>query len=178
MAPTSCRASGLSMQNTIDSNAGPSATLEEVKRKIDHPTFRSAARRFLLCLSFANLCFLNAWDSIQSQPTEFFWGSQTNITQVAAVALDVLILALVLWIAVSVVLRIGSPTVIRILKGCAFGALLIPVNFVRMDRRVSTLLSQSAPNKLVLAIAALVFAAAGVFLLLRWPRFVARLTRT
>ncbi len=74
------------------------------------------ARDFLLCLSFANLCFLELWDNVAVKPA----GS------IAAILIAVIATAIVMWAMLPLARRWP------ILRWVGVAALLLPLNLVRV----------------------------------------------
>ena len=70
----------------------------------------------IICISFANLCFMNILADLPNRRSGAFRKYLVTSHQLAALILDVLLLALVLWIPVLLVAKSGNRIWIRILK--------------------------------------------------------------
>ena len=137
---------------------------------------RSGWRAFILCLSFANLCFLRTWSDLQDDAVAFFNRKAPAWPHLAAALLDVLILAAILWVPFMLVVRSGRPIWIRSLKWCILAGFLAPLNTIRLDSHVVRLsgeILQFEYGRLALGIGGI---ALGIFLLVRWEKLSARVT--
>jgi hypothetical protein len=146
---------------------------ETLKSSLAGLSLRSSGRAFVLCLSFANLCFLSTWSKMQDQDNDFFRASTATWTQLAAVALDVLILAVVLWVLVILVLQSGKLMLLRVLKWGILASLMIPFNTIRRDPFIirSGEMLQTGKGHIALG---LVGVALALFLLIRWEKLSQR----
>ncbi len=97
--------------------------------------------------------------------------------QLAALTLDVLLLAVVLSIPILLVLKSGNRIWLRILKWSAFVALLFPLNILRISSQVSSLESLPAVQDVRVKILLLALGvAAGLWLLWKWERVSTKVT--
>jgi hypothetical protein len=152
------------------------AARETLKSSDAGSSLRSGWRVFVLCLSFANLCFLRTWSEIQDDPDAFFNRSPPTWAHLAAALLDVLILAVILWVPVMLVVRSRKPVWIRSLKWCILAGFMAPLNTIRLDSDVVRLSGEILDvryGRLALGIAGF---ALGAFMLVRWERLSARVT--
>jgi hypothetical protein len=140
------------------------------------PRREAQSRRFMvkmsiLCLSFANLSFLSVWGDLLSRDHDFFRKYSVTWQQLAAVTLDVVLLATVVWIPVCLVAKSGNRIWIRVLKWCVLAGLMLPFNNLRFTREAATLSSlpvmQATPVRILLAVLGVM---AGIALLWRWER--------
>ena len=145
-----------------------------LKSSLAGSLLRSGSRAFVLCFSFANLCFLTTWAELQDREGDFFKTSAVTWTQVEAVSLDVLIFAVILWVPVVLAVRSQKPVWIRVVKWSALGGLIIPINSIRNDpyiiRRAGEIL-QIRNGWLAVGVCAV---ALPIFLLIRWERLFLR----
>jgi hypothetical protein len=131
----------------------------------------------IACLSYANLCFLNAWGEIYSHEWDFLRKYVLAWQIVVAVTLDILVVAALTFSVVCMVLRTGRRIWIRALKWSMILALLIPVNVIRRDDMFASVQRVYIPHALTLRIGMVAMGAAlGILLLLRWERLSARVT--
>jgi hypothetical protein len=146
------------------------AARETLKSSVANSSLRSGWRAFALCLSFANLCFLNVWVELQDHEGDFFRTSTVTWTQLTAVTLDILILAGALWVPIVLAVSSGKRTLVRALKWCILAGLMVPMNAIRRDpyviRRSGEIL-QNRNGRLAVGICAVALAA---FLLVRWEK--------
>ena len=148
------------------------------ERKIAAPladtTLKSATKAFVLCLSYANLCFLRTWGDLQDHDSDFFKYRGTSWTQLLAITLDVLILAILLWVPVLLIVRTGNRKWIRCLKWSVMGGLLIPLNSIWHDpyvvRRSGEILHVNLSGSIIGAAGVLL----GIVMLIGWERFSPR----
>src|SRR5437016_6431484 len=98
----------------------------------DPVTWRYLAKIFIVCLSFANLCFLNVWAEMNSADFDALRKYGETWQKLAAVTLDVLILAVALWGAIYVALLTAKSAWIRFLKWGTIMGPLLPANIVRI----------------------------------------------
>jgi hypothetical protein len=150
------------------------ASRETLKSSVANSSLGSGWRAFALCLSFANLCFLNVWAELQDREADFFKTSTATWTQLTAVTLDILILAGALWVPIVLAVGSGKRNWVRALKWCILAALVVPINAIRRDpyviRRSGEIL-QSRNERLAVGICAVALAA---FLLVRWEKLSPR----
>ncbi|HXB74886.1 MAG TPA: sulfatase-like hydrolase/transferase [Candidatus Acidoferrales bacterium] len=140
-------------------------------------TRRHYAKFFLVCLSYANLCFLNVWFSLQDRGYDFWRRDGVTWQTIVAITLDILILACVAWGIVYVVLRTGHDRWIRLLKWCAILALLLPLNVLRTEEGLGSMQRLQIPSALSWRIVMVVVAVGlAILLLLNWQRFSTRVT--
>ena len=151
-------------------------TIEPVR---EAHTRRFMVKVFVICLSFSNLSFLNAWADLYNREHDFYRKYAVTWQQLAAVTLDVLLLAVVLWIPVCLVAKSGNRTWIRILKWCVFAGLLLPLNILRMSSQVASIQSmpalQIAPGRILLVVFAV---AGGISLLWTWEKLATPVSST
>jgi hypothetical protein len=129
---------------------------------------------FVACISYANLCFLNAWAEIFGHSWDFMRRYSVTWQSVAALVFDILLLGIILWIVVCLVLRSGNPLLVRILKWCTILALLVPFNVIRTDEAFVSLKQIQIPGTGLRAVIVLAGVAVGILILLMWERFSAR----
>ena len=125
----------------------------------------------IICISFANLCFMSTWNELFDRHSDFFKRYSISLRQLAAVTLDVLLLALVLWISVCLVAKSGNHTWNRILKWGALVGLLLPFDVLRFSTEARAVLAlvarQAGPVRILLEVLGF---AAGIILLWNWER--------
>ena len=138
---------------------------------------RFILKAFIVCLSFANLCFLSVWAELLNRYSGFFRRYLVNWQQLAALTFDVLLLTVVLWIPVLLVVKSGNPTWMRILKWSAFVALMFPLNILRTSTEVTSLQSlpsmQAVPARILLGAIGVI---AGLWLVWKWERLSTKVT--
>ena len=141
-------------------------------RKVDlaDSTLRSAGRAFILCLSFANLCFMNVWIDMQDREGSFYRKFALSWNHLAAVTLDILILTVALWEPVCLVVRAGNRTWIRILKWCILAGLILPLNIIRTDPYFVEQSSEIMQGKGWQVVLGIIGIGLALFLLLRWEK--------
>jgi hypothetical protein len=134
---------------------------------------------YVACLSYANLCFLNAWAEIFGHNWDFMRRYALTWRSVAALVADILIVGTLIWIIVCIVLRAGRHTWVRILKWATLLALLLPLNVIRTDEAFVSLKQIQIPGMLgvrsALTIAGVVL---GIVILFTWERFSTRVITT
>ena len=140
---------------------------------------RHLAKAFVICLSFSTLLFVHAWAELLNREFDFFRKYSVNFQKVAAVFLDVLLVAVVLWVFVCLLARPGSPWRIRILKWCAFAGMATLLNFLWVAFQASRfetlpILHVAAVRLLLAALGA----AAGILLIWKWESIAIPLTST
>jgi hypothetical protein len=139
-------------------------------------SLRSGWRVFVLCLSFANLCFLRSWSELQDDAVAFFNRKAPAWANLTATLLDVLALAVILWVPVMLVVRSGKPNWMRALKWGILAGFVAPLNTIRLDSEVVRLSGEVLNyrfGRLALGIGGI---ALGAFLLVRWEKLSARVT--
>jgi hypothetical protein len=134
---------------------------------------------FVACISYANLFFLNQWAEIFGHSWDFMRRYALTWESVAALILDILLFGTAIWGLVCIILRIGRPFLVRMLKWCMLPALLLPINVIRTDEAFVSLKQIQIPEMVGIRIALMVAAiAAGVLVLFTWERFSARFITT
>lgn len=123
---------------------------------------------FVVCLAFANLCFVNAWQALESKYYDYFLQPPVNglaaLRYFAALLTDILLLALILWGLYAWIRRSSLPHSDSIVAIGFLGLLIVPLNLLRIEASLFTL-----GNPLILC-ALLVVAA----VVLVWHRFLIR----
>lgn len=89
-----------------------------------------AARDFLLCLSLANLHFLNVWLEVGNRGFDFFRGTRPPATAVWAVVTLVALLALAFWVAVQLWRRLPQPVARPAAIIGIAASLIVPANVI------------------------------------------------
>jgi hypothetical protein len=141
------------------------------------PSRRYLLKMLIVCLSFANLCFLNVWIEINSNGFESHRKYGETWPKLAALTLDILILAAVFWGAIYLVLLTGKSPWIRALKWGMIIALLLPLNIIRTDEAFSSIPASSIPDAVGWRIILLLGSTAALALLLvNWERISTRAT--
>ena len=137
------------------------------------------AKAFIICTSFANCAFQSAWAALLNRKFDFYRKYAVTWQQFAAVTLDVLLLAVLLWIPVCLVAKSGNRTWIRILKWCILAGLMVPLNVLRHSNEAAAIWAlpvlQAGAVRILLAVLG---AAAGIVLLWKWERLAIPLTST
>ncbi|MFX4263651.1 sulfatase-like hydrolase/transferase [Pelotomaculum propionicicum] len=90
-------------------------------------------RDFVIALSLANLCFIKAWlyvNYILLLNIQYHSELPPNINYYLAVILDVLILALIFWTAITITRKFGNQTIKNISRGAFLLTLTIPINAI------------------------------------------------
>src|SRR2546429_228365 len=143
----------------------------------DPVTWRYLAKIFIVCLSFANLCFLNVWAEMNSADFDALRKYGETWQKLAAVTLDVLILAVALWGPFYVALLTAKSAWILSLKWSIIVGLLLPANIVRTYDPVFSSQQVSIPHALGWRILILLGGvAAAIFLVVHWERICTRVT--
>jgi len=141
------------------------------------PSARFLLKMFIVCLSYANLCFLNVWVEMDSRGADALRKYGEAWQMLVAVTLDILILAVVLWGAIYLALWTGKSAWIRLLKWCAIIGLLLPANIIRVDDTFLSSNSLHIPNAAGWRIVVLLAAtAAAILFLINWERISTRAT--
>ena len=138
---------------------------------------RFILKAFIVCLSFANLSFLNLWADLLDTHSGVCRKYLVTWRQLAALTLDVLLLTVVVWIVVLLVVKSGNRVWMRILKWSAFVGLMYPLNILRISAEVPSL--QSLPAVQALPVRILLGAlgvTAGLWLLWKWERLSTKVT--
>ncbi|MEO8372611.1 MAG: sulfatase-like hydrolase/transferase, partial [Candidatus Solibacter sp.] len=121
----------------------------------------------ILCVSYANLCFVNVWTDLSNRHLGFFRKQPFSQQELMAVSFDILLFALLLWIPICLVTRFGNRRSKLILKGCALVGMIIPLNALRKSI-LATVPSlpklTSLPLRILLVLACVT---AGIFLIAR-----------
>ncbi len=137
-------------------------------------SFKFIAKVFIICLSFANLSFLNVWEELPGSQRGFFRRYAVTWQELAAVTLDVFLFAGLLWIPVCLVAKYGGRTWMRILRWCAFFGMLLPLNVIRISTEGSSLASipvlQTPSIQMLIVVLGV---SIGILLLWTWERFSA-----
>ena len=145
----------LSVQKAITSSGEP-------------PSGRYLLKMFIVCLSYVNLCFLNVWTEMNNRAFDAFRIYGETWQKLAAVTLDILILAAILWAAICLALGTGKSAWIRFVKWAAIIGLLLPANIIRLDDTLFSNEPVSMPHgsgwRLVILLA---LAAGGIVLVCR-----------
>jgi Sulfatase len=134
-------------------------------------------KMFIVCLSYVNLCFLNVWMEMNNRGTDAYRKYGETWQKLAAVTLDILILAIVLWGVLYLALWTGEGAWIRFVKWSAIIGLLLPANILRLNDTLlssdSVSIPKAAGSRIVVLLAA---AAAAILLLVKWERISTRVT--
>jgi hypothetical protein len=134
---------------------------------------------FIICTSFANLAFQNVWAELLNRKLDFYRKYAVTWQQFAAVTLDVLLLAVLLWIPVCLVAKSGNRIWIRILKWCVLAGLVLPFNVLRYSDEAAAIWALPALHAgAVRILLAVLGAAAGIVLLWKWERLAIPVTST
>jgi hypothetical protein len=134
-------------------------------------------KAFILSLSFACLCFVNVLSDLPNRQSGVLRKYLVTLPQLAALILDVLLLAVVIWVAVLLVVKSGNRTWMRILEWSAFIGLMFPLNILRNSKEVASLrslpLMQRGPVRILFVV---LVVSAGLWLLWRWGRLSTKVT--
>ena len=152
--------------------------MEELKSRIANSSLHSAERAFILCLSFANLCFMNVWVDMQDREINFYRKFSLTWNHLTGVTLDILILTVVLWVPVCLVVRTGSRAWIRFLKWCILAGLIIPLNIIRTDQYFIERSGEIVQATLWRAVLSIIGVAFALFLVFRWEKLSTRVAAT
>lgn len=140
---------------------------------------RYLLKMFIVCLSYVNFCFLNVLVEMNSGGGDALRKYGETWSKLAAVTLDILILASVLWGAIYLALRTGKSAWIRLLKWGAIIGLMLPANIIRLQDTFLSGHSVTIPKavgwRIVVLLAA---AAAAILLLVNWERISTPVTTT
>jgi hypothetical protein len=135
------------------------------------PSGRYLLKMFIVCVSYVNLCFLNVWTEMSNRGTDVFRKYGDTWEKLAAVTLDILILAVVLWGALYLALRTGKSAWIRFVKWGAIIGMLLPANIIRVDDTFISSNAVTMPNANGLRMVVLLAGAAtAILLLVNWER--------
>lgn len=88
-------------------------------------------RDALLCLSFANLCFLSIWAAFQDRTMLYYRAIAPGYGEIVAVTADVLLLGALLYLGVLGVERFRNRWVQAAARLAFLGAMLIPLRNIR-----------------------------------------------
>ena len=142
-------------------------------------TAKHHLKMFLASLSYANLCFINVWAEIGGHEYDFWRKYAVSWQKVVAVTLDILIVALAVWLVLYLAVRSGKRSWMRTVKWVAMVGILLPLNVIRTDESFDSLREAYLPDAPVLQIAAIVLAAAAcLFLIYNWERLSTRIATT
>jgi len=123
-------------------------------------------RDLLIALSLANLCFLRIWNQLfNGKLTYYAQVPPTN--QLAAVALNVLLLALVFWTGAQLTRRSQRPALVRLARWAFLVVVLVEVKLPYVAFLLYERLGWTSARPLFVALWLLIVAAA-VFLASRW----------
>src|ERR1017187_901017 len=126
---------------------------------------------------FACLCFVNVLSDLPNRQSGVLRKYLVTLPQLAALILDVLLLAVVIWVAVLLVVKSGNRTWMRILEWSAFIGLMFPLNILRNSKEVASLrslpLMQRGPVRILFVV---LVVSAGLWLLWRWGRLSTKVT--
>ncbi len=129
---------------------------------------RRPLRDFLLCFSYANLCFLKRWydlEHLQSRAVDYFRSAPPNGTLLVATLISVVVLSLVLWLAVTAVRRTRNPSLLALMRAAGTLIMIYPMEEVRRYWNLETERFDWISNLPLLGAEALLLA--GAFMVLR-----------
>ena len=86
---------------------------------------------FLVCLSAANLCFLNVWAELQDRSFDIYRRFTLTGSLIAALVLNILLLTAVLWVPLFIARRRGSERLLWCLRAGFLLVLCYPLNLLR-----------------------------------------------
>jgi hypothetical protein len=150
----------------------------------EHPSARpplpwSLKSAFLICLAYANLCFYNAWQQLESRYYDFFLSPPEKVGPVLryffALLTDIALLALLLWGVYVWLSRTSTPHASRIVAVGFLGLLAVPLNLARTEIGLFSLVNPvPLVAVLVVGIAVIIWHRVlirplGVLLMLLWP---------
>lgn len=132
-----------------------------------------AVRDYLICLSLANLHFLNVWLEISNRGFDFFRGTRPAATAWWAVVTLVILLSLVFWIGLQLWRRLPEP----LLRPAAIlgitASLIVPANLIHrsvFDQAIDSAF-RALGRTTVYGIAALIILALLAWLVVRTSQF-------
>jgi hypothetical protein len=141
-------------------------------------TARYLLKMFIVCLSYVNLCFLNVWVEMDSRRTDALRIYGDTWPKLAAVTLDILILAVFIWGVLYLALWTGKSLWVRLLKWVAIIGLLLPINIIRLHESLFSSDPVPTLNAGERMAVLLVVAVAALLLLVNWERIGTRVTTT
>jgi hypothetical protein len=94
---------------------------------------RSSLAIWAGCVSFANLCFVNVWGELQDSASYFNRKYTTSWTELAGLLLNILITAVIFRTTISLLTRVASVRVIRVLKWLSASLLVFPLYLLYLD---------------------------------------------
>ncbi|HEX8494145.1 MAG TPA: sulfatase-like hydrolase/transferase [Pyrinomonadaceae bacterium] len=108
----------------------------------------------LVALSLSSLCFISAWQVLLNSGhySYYFWQHYPGFTELIALGLDVLLLALVFWLGITIVRRTGSKLLMKCASIVFLLIFIIPLNSLRMGKDLTgaNLFGQLGKTKLIL----------------------------
>ena len=130
---------------------------------------------FILCLSFANVCFLNAWKELLDPQYSFSHKSFITWRQLLAVGLDVIVLAVVLWIPLALVALSENRVAKRVMWCCILAGLTLPLNILRFSNQVPGILSGPVLRATLIRILLVILGGCcATILVWKWERLTAK----
>jgi hypothetical protein len=133
-------------------------------------------RLFIICLSYANLCFLNSWAEISDHGYDFLRKYTVTWPKVVALTIDILIVAALIWGILYLALASARRLWIRTAKWAGMAGLLLPLNAIRTDEHLDSMRKAYFPHTPVLQILILLLGVAVVlYLLFNWERISTRI---
>jgi hypothetical protein len=135
-------------------------------------------RDIVIALSLSNLCFVSAWRALLSPKTAdyyYYWKSYTGLIEFAALVIDVLLLAALFLLAITIIRRSGSALLMKLARWAFLLLLIIPLNDLRTQinflhgPRLAGLLGRAG-----LVVLGLLILALGAFVIWRWRERVVR----
>lgn len=143
---------------------------------------KSRLRDAAICLSLANLCFLNLWAKLESNYFDYFRNAPRDptaaLSMLGAVIASISLVAGAGWTAVTLLRRSYRAVVLQIARLIFIGLLLIPVNLVRTQYNLVSL--GDVVGFLGVAGAAVlgfVIAGVSVWMMMRWTDTAVRIAQ-
>lgn len=108
----------------------------------------------LVALSLSSLCFISAWQVLLNSGhySYYFWQHYPGFTELIALGLDVLLLALLFWLGITIVRRTRSEVLMKCARIAFLLVFIVPLNSLRMGKDLTgaNLFGQLGKTKLIL----------------------------
>ena len=88
---------------------------------------------FILCVSFANLCLLNIWASLQNRTTFYHRGIPLSYSEIGAVTLTVVLLSAVFALTITFMRRVRNPWLEWAARLGFLVLLIVPLRNIRLQ---------------------------------------------
>src|SRR5207247_8472321 len=91
-------------------------------------------RDAVAALSLSNLCFISGWQVLLNHGhySYYYWKNYPGFTEIIALILDILLLAVLFWVGITVTRRLGTGAVAKATRVLFVLLLVIPLNSLRV----------------------------------------------